>query len=418
MVPTAERAAWFLATDATTTVAPGASPSAGPAASPDLSPGPSLEPSSDPDVLEWRTLPVYECDLQVAFVTEGESTGTRRTGSAEVRVPASLRGGLALYHSPVMPERDPLTGWTLGPDGWTCVRSLGADFDTMASGLTIRSQAAARIAAARCGGFGCAPAVGSDSGRFIAYGSMLSGTGTSPAATRYGVPGTTACSYLRPFRVEEGSGCHGIPIRTGHHHVPGHTSDGSTWVDFTTTRGEDTVAGAVGVDCSGNGCLPHLIECKLRPEDRALCDATLQVMLDPGSRAIAPGVCLAGMPGHGGAHPGGRLRRSARQLPAFAGGPQPAGRPRPRHRRCAGRLDLCRGQLSCRLPWRGGSPLVPGAQRGRQTRQRLDRTTPRPAGQPLTWCRHGLDRPRTEAGPVRASGSRSAASPTDPVQRR
>ena len=224
---------------------------------------------------------MYECDLQIAFVTDGEHTGTRRTGTAEVQVPVSLRSGLALFHAPVMPERDPLTGWTLGPDGWTCVRHLGADFDTMVSGLTIRSPAAARAAASGCGAFGCAPAVGSSAGRFIAYGSQLSGPGTSPVATQFGVPGTTACTYLRPFRLDQGSRCRGITTAPGHHHVPGETPDGSTWVDFTTARGGDTVAGAVGAACGSDGCLPHLIECKLRPEDRALCDATLQVMLDP-----------------------------------------------------------------------------------------------------------------------------------------
>ena len=224
---------------------------------------------------------MYECELEVAFVTEGEHTGTRPTGTAEVQVPASLRGGVALFHAPVMPERDPLTGWALGPDGWSCVRHLGADFDVMASGLTIRSAGAGRAAATRCNGFGCPPAVGSSTGRYVAYGSKLSGGDAASIATQYGVPGTTACSYLRTFRTETRARCRGIPVRTGHHHVPGHTPDGSTWVDFTATRDGDTVAGAVGVDCDGDGCLPHLIECKLRPEDRALCDATLQVMLDP-----------------------------------------------------------------------------------------------------------------------------------------
>ena len=281
MVPTSERAAWFLASDGTIGAAPTASPSAAPASSPDGAPAASPDLSSDPDALEWRTLPVYECDLQIAFVTDGEHTGTRSTGRAQVQVPASLRDGVALFHSPVMPERDPLTGWALGPDGWSCVRHLGADFDTMGSGLTIRSAGAGRSAAASCNGFGCSPEVGSSTGRFIAYGSTLSGGDRAPIATQYGVPGTTACSYLRPFREETGARCHGITIRTGHHHVPGHTPDGSTWVDFTTSRGGDTVAGAVGADCDGDGCLPHLIECKLRPEDRALCDATLQVMLDP-----------------------------------------------------------------------------------------------------------------------------------------
>ncbi len=296
MVPTSERAVWFLADDGAGVVVPGASPSGAPTSSPSvqprssrLAPVASPEASSGPDALEWRTLPVYECDLQIAFVTEGEHTDTRPTGSAEVQVPASLRGGVALFHFPVMPERDPLTGWALGPDGWSCVRHLGADFDTMASGLTIRSAGAGRAAAARCNGFGCPPAVGSNTGRFIAYGSMLSGADSRPISAQFGVPGTTACSYLRPFRAETGSRCRGIPVRTGHHHVPGHTPDGSRWVDFSTRRGGDTVEGAVGVDCDGDGCLPHLIECKLRPEDQTLCEAALQVLLDA-ERVRAPRV--------------------------------------------------------------------------------------------------------------------------------
>ena len=297
MVPTSERAAWFLAADAAAAITPDASPSTDPGSSPTLGP----PPSTDPDALEWRTLPVYECDLQIAFVTEGENTGTRRTGSAEVQVPASLRNGLALFHAPVMPERDPGTGWALGPDGWTCVRHLGADFDTMVSGLTIRSQGAGRAAAATCGAFGCRPAVGSDTGRYIAYGSQISGADTRPISAQYGVPGTTACTYLRPFRLEVGSRCHGIPTLPGHHHVPATTPDGSNWVDFSTARGGDTVVGAVGVDCGGDGCLPHLIECKLRPEDRALCDTTLQVMLDPGRVRVPRIAASLACPGAGAA---------------------------------------------------------------------------------------------------------------------
>ena len=84
MVPTSERAVWFLAVDASLDGRTRSGPQ-----------------RSDPDALAWRTLPVYECELMVLFTTDGETSSTRRTGSARVRVPASLRGGLALYHYPV-----------------------------------------------------------------------------------------------------------------------------------------------------------------------------------------------------------------------------------------------------------------------------------------------------------------------------
>ena len=220
---------WFLASDRTGGGRPGVLAIDRAGSSPDVRPVP--RPSHRPTRTRWSggPLPVYECDLQIAFVTDGEHTGTRPTGSAEVQVPASLRGGLALFHAPVMPERDPLTGWALGPDGWSCVRHLGADFDTMASGLTIRSAGAGRAAAASCNGFGCPPAVGSDTGRFIAYGSKLSGGDTSSIATQYGVPGTTACSYLRPFRAEDGVA---MPRHPGPHRPPPRAGPHSGWLDL------------------------------------------------------------------------------------------------------------------------------------------------------------------------------------------
>lgn len=269
MVPTDERAVWFLATDG-----------AAVAIDPEPSLVPHRSPTSDPDALTWRTLPVYECELLILFTTDGETSSTRRTGSARVRVPASLRGGLALYHSPVERQNDPLSGWSLGPDGWTCVRYLAGDFDAAVSGLTIRSASAGRAAAADCGAFGCDPTVGARTGRFIAYGSSSSG-GFEGTPVDNGVSGEAACAYHRRFRSTDPAQCRGITARDSERNVPRRTPDGSVWVDFSRGRGGDTLVGAVGIDCAGGSCLPHLIECKLRAEDRTLCEQTLQVMLDP-----------------------------------------------------------------------------------------------------------------------------------------
>ena len=189
MVPTEERAVWFLADDASPAIAPDASASPGPSIvagtvdRPATVDRPEPRSTADPDALAWRVLPVYECELMIAFTTDVESTSTRLTGSAGSG--ACLTTGRAgAVPLPRDARGDPLSGWALGPDGWTCVRHLAGDFDTSVSGLTIRSAGAGRAAAAACGAFGCDPAVGARTGRFIAYGSSAGvASRTQPPST-------------------------------------------------------------------------------------------------------------------------------------------------------------------------------------------------------------------------------------------
>ena len=235
--------------------------------------GPRRARVADPAGLRVRTDdPVHDRWRDILDPADGKRPGP---GAG---IPAWRAGPLPLSRDD---RGRSLTGWSLGPDGWTCVRHLAGDFDAFASGLTIRSAGAGRAAAADCGAFRCDPAVGARSGRFIAYGSSGSGGFEDPAAIDHGVPGTTACAYHRRYRSEGYTECRGVAARDGRRDVPRRTADGSVWLGFSRARSGDTVVGAVGIDCDSEGCSPHLIECKLRPEDRALCRQTLQVMLDP-----------------------------------------------------------------------------------------------------------------------------------------
>ena len=292
MVPTADRAVWFLASDGASEpdVTPSASPAASASPTPSTSPAPSATPTARPtprptptltpttrpstasDALEWRSLPVYECGLSIAFGGDDRPSVTRPFGAAAARIPASARRGLALFHYPVVADYDSTTGWALGPDGWTCDRFLLGDVDGSRSTLAIHSAGSTQ------------PAIGSRGGRYIAYATTESSDFTASGdtvVTSYGVPGTTACAYFRRLRTQEPAICRGVRARTGDRSVPRRSADGTTWLGFSTDRGGDRVLGATGIDCDTDGCLPHLVECKLRPEDRALCRATLQVMLDP-----------------------------------------------------------------------------------------------------------------------------------------
>jgi hypothetical protein len=217
---------------------------------------------------------VAECGLDVAFGDErGPGRSTRRTGSAEALLPPSLPDALVLYHYPTLEE--PLTGWALGRPGWRCERSLLGDMDASLSLLTVLP----RGDRATCTSFRCGEgAVGSRRGRYLAAASVTR-VPSADGVAEHGRPGRVACTYSAPYRSAATAECRGVPTRsaTGDPIEVGET----TWSRFATRRGGGPVRGAVGVTCHGTTCEPTLIECRLRPTDRELCDAAIEVMVDP-----------------------------------------------------------------------------------------------------------------------------------------